>query len=205
MDALDARAAHLVCHVTSIFVAGVDQGICFTNLAGNTVYPAVAFYSTGRQVTLLKVEGPSSSGGSVAADVQLDSLDEVASVVGFGELGKGGELGYESKKVKLNGSNVSSALSMHPPANEGNDDEDEDAEGGDAGERKDSFAYATYKVDKAFQTFTGSVAINGDVDAEKLASKGSPTTFVILADGQPIWTSEPVTKPNEEQKVRARS
>lgn len=61
----------------SFKVNGVSQGVCFTGLAGKTVYPACAAYSEGKQVSILRasqvaapreVEGgvfhmPDSSGG----------------------------------------------------------------------------------------------------------------------------------------------
>ena len=181
----------------SIIIEGQDQGICFTNLAGQTVYPAVAFYSSGRQITLVKVEGPGSSGGGAASTTALDTLEETSSYVGHGDLGKGGELGYENLKVKVGGLNVSSALSMHPPSNDG-DGEGEDEDGNET----KNYAHAAYDVGKKYQSFSGSVAVSEEVDAEKLRTKGSPVTFTILADGEEIWKSEPVTKPNEPQQVR---
>lgn len=42
----------------SVTVAGVDQGVCFTGMAGMEIWPAVQFYSSGRSVRLLKLEGP---------------------------------------------------------------------------------------------------------------------------------------------------
>jgi hypothetical protein len=41
----------------SYAINGVDLGVCFTGLSGYELWPAVQFYSSGRVVRLLKLEG----------------------------------------------------------------------------------------------------------------------------------------------------
>jgi hypothetical protein len=102
----------------SVTVAGVDQGVCFTGMAGMEIWPAVQFYSSGRTVRLLKLEGPLSASAAVVcacpllfdrdcgslvvscvqavkAKQYLCDLQESAAFVGSGALlGKAADLGY---------------------------------------------------------------------------------------------------------------
>lgn len=83
------------------------------------MWPAVQFYSSGRTVRLLKVEA---QGVAVTAVPQTPvcSLTESEWSVGYGNLGKAGDLGYsygESRKVAFKGCSSAFSLSMHPPPN----------------------------------------------------------------------------------------
>ena len=48
----------------SFTINGADQGVCFSGLTGYELWPAVQFYSSGRIVRFLKLEGNVSSGVS---------------------------------------------------------------------------------------------------------------------------------------------
>ena len=53
----------------SLTIAGADQGVCFTGLAGMEIWPCVQFYSSGRTVRLIKLEGPLNSASSSSSGV----------------------------------------------------------------------------------------------------------------------------------------
>jgi hypothetical protein len=48
--------------VSSYTINGADQGVCFTGLSGLELWPAVQFYSSGRVVRFLRLEGVTSAG-----------------------------------------------------------------------------------------------------------------------------------------------
>lgn len=98
-----------------LWVNDSPRGVVFTGLRGYALYPAVAFYSTGRTVSLLWVEGPlmptrggwgsigrlTAAGGDDGYCVgaprgeYLSGLTPAAVTVAQGcELGRGGALGY---------------------------------------------------------------------------------------------------------------
>ena len=81
----------------SYSINDTPHGVAFRDVEG-TIYPAVAFYGSGRQVTLVKVEQvgvPEIQGSSL----NLCTLSEIDSSVGYGTMGKGSNLGYDKKKV----------------------------------------------------------------------------------------------------------
>lgn len=73
-----------------------DRGVIFKDLNGFEVWPAVCFYSSGRTIEILRMEGPlgSSTGPASATTVPLDEVPMEAAEVGYGRLGKKGDLGY---------------------------------------------------------------------------------------------------------------
>jgi predicted O-methyltransferase YrrM len=89
--------------------------------------------------------------------VHLDSLSPLDSRVGYGQLGTGGELGYEGKHVCVQGKLYLHALSAHAPAR------------------------LVYGVGGRFGRFECMVAINDDVPP-----CGSSADFTVLADGRPV-------------------
>ena len=93
--------------------------------------------------------------------------------VGYGELGVGAELGYESKKITVGGTAYHHGLSMHPPSS--------------------GKAYATFELPEDLNdaTMTVGVALNDDVE-----TSSSPLTFKVVVDGEVIWTSEAVQARN---------
>jgi predicted O-methyltransferase YrrM len=87
----------------------------------------------------------------------LDSLTRTLEVVGYGHLGRGGNLGYENKTVTVRGRSWPHALSAHPPAQ------------------------LRFQLDQRFCYFQCHVGLNDDVPKGR-----SHADFVVLADGRPI-------------------
>jgi predicted O-methyltransferase YrrM len=89
--------------------------------------------------------------------IYLDSLTPTSHVVGYGNLGTGGSLGYESKTVTVRGRYWPHALSAHPPAQ------------------------LRFQLDRRFCGFRCNVGLNDDVPIGR-----SHADFVVLADGRPV-------------------
>ena len=146
-----------------------------------------------RTIKLLSVECESESGDS---DVYLSSLKEEVCSVGYGAFGSSGSLGYENKKITVNGKlsryiyipiifstgwyHVTSnfrifiyvwfkkryGLSLHPPSN--------------------GYSYVSYSIQEGgYNLFTASVAINDDV----IDGCMSDIYFELLGDGVSLWKS----------------
>ena len=84
------------------------------------MFPAVQFYSSGRTVRLLSFEATGIAAASAAPLTFLDTLDEMRAVVGYGSLGKSGDLGFAfegNRKVVVAGVSRMHSLSLHPPPN----------------------------------------------------------------------------------------
>lgn len=169
-----------------VVVNEADQGVCFTGMQGYEVWPAIQFYSSGRIVRVLKLEGPRSLEGPVVDRSYLCDQIETSVSVGHGMFGKYGDLGYNegsNRKILVNGAACLQGISMHPPVNQDGK----------------SFASASYSLAKKFERLVGSVAINDDVAPEKLREGGSPVTFQLWGDGSLLWCSEPVSAPKATQ------
>ena len=112
-------------------------------------------------------------GSMVYPRAWISELRPVHTSVGYGELGVGAELGYESKKITVGGTAYYHGLSMHPPSS--------------------GKAYATFELPEDLNdaTMTVGVALNDDVE-----TSSSPLTFKVVADGEVIWTSEAVQARN---------
>lgn len=172
-------------------INGTDHGVAFTDLAGHEVHPAVSFYGSGKVITLLGVtkwDYPT-FGPANAEPVFLASMREHHYFVGYGTLGKGGQLGYASNEnsdtsATAGGANNNSicikgevkqrCLSTHPPSH------------GDA--------YVIYDLSEAFQTVKGAVAINDDSQNETLQSYGISMVFKIFGDEKLLWQSKAISK-----------
>jgi predicted O-methyltransferase YrrM len=89
--------------------------------------------------------------------MNLDTLTPVHSQVGYGTLGRGGDLGYEGKRVTVRHRGYQSALSTHPPAR------------------------LLYRLDAHYRTFSCGVALNDDVPNGQ-----SYADFLVLADGRQV-------------------
>jgi predicted O-methyltransferase YrrM len=86
----------------------------------------------------------------------LDAVRPLETSVGYGCLGRFGDLGYEGKRVTVHGRDYVRALSSHPPAR------------------------LVYRLDGRYTIFRCAVAINGDVP-NGVAS----ANFAVLVDGRP--------------------
>ena len=91
------------------------------------------------------------------ADVHLDSLRPIDTRVGYGSLGRGGDLGYEHKRVTVQGRGYSHSLSAHPPAR------------------------LLFHVEGRYSSIRCEVALNDDVPQGR-----SHADFLIFADGRQV-------------------
>ncbi|MDC3321617.1 NPCBM/NEW2 domain-containing protein [bacterium] len=104
---------------------------------------------------------------------------------GFGKLGKHGDLGYETRRIRLNDISFRHGISMHPP-NQGR-------------------AFATYKNIKThYKRFRAIVGINDNNNFFEIA--GGPVTFrleIRMENGTKInaYESRPVRKARDLQIV----
>lgn len=121
----------------------------------------------------------------VTVTTPVASLDESSSFVGYGSLGKLGDLGFTfaaSRKVSVNSLALAQSISMHPPVNH---------DGKVCSIRvcvacvflvtfeffHQSYAFAKYAVNKKFERLSGSVALNDATPADKLRAQGSAVSF----------------------------
>jgi serine/threonine protein kinase len=107
--------------------------------------------------------------------IYLSDLSEADVVVGHGEFGSKGSLGYGNRRISVRGVPRLQGLSMHPPP--------------------DGFSHVRYNLGGLFRTFTGSVALN-DTGAGR-AAVGQ--IFVVKGDGKQLWESKPVRTRDDEQ------
>jgi predicted O-methyltransferase YrrM len=87
----------------------------------------------------------------------LDTVRPLSAAVGYGTLGFAGDLGYEGKRVTVQGRPVVSAISAHAPAR------------------------VLYRLGGAYGSFRCLVALNDDVPADY-----SHAHFTVLADGRQV-------------------
>lgn len=163
----------------SASVNGVQQGVLFDNLAGETIYPAIAFYSSGRKSTLMNLEASGAEGKHCFA------LDDGAKDLP-GVRGVGDDLGVDSKKISVDGEAYSLCLSVLPPA-ESEVTAEFDVVGKDA------------EPGTVYDTFDAMVALNDDIGD---ARTDAPVVFEVLGDGESLWTSPPVSTAKDVHKVQ---
>jgi hypothetical protein len=89
--------------------------------------------------------------------LHLDTVAPAACSVWYGELGTGGELGYEGQQITVQVRAWSNALSTHPPAR------------------------LRWELNGAWRSFRCQVALNGDVSAGR-----SHADFAVYADGRRV-------------------
>jgi hypothetical protein len=104
----------------------------------------------------------------------LDQLDPMHARVGYGALGRGGDLGYEGKRVTVGGRGYGGALSTHPPAR------------------------LLYHLGGAAQSFRCQVALNDDVPYG-----ASSADFHVLADGREVALAASVWAGEQPREVIA--
>jgi TolB-like protein len=134
----------------------------------------VAATQTFREVgDLLGASGDASSSGTGdGKQFFLDDLKEKGSSVGFGSLGKNGDLAYPNGgRVSYLGKEVEHALSMHPPPK--------------------GSSQVTYELDGSFRRFVAEAVING-TRTDRISE--SPLTFKVIGDGKLLWKSRPLQK-----------
>ncbi|WP_254512403.1 NPCBM/NEW2 domain-containing protein [Anatilimnocola floriformis] len=92
--------------------------------------------------------------------VFLSDLQEEAAEVGFGKFGKNGQFNEKGTKITVDGKPYEHGLGMHPDN-----------------------ASVDYRLDKKFETFRATVAINDSGKALR------PVIFVVEGDGTKLWES----------------
>lgn len=129
------------------------------------VYPAVCSYGTDQTVIFTKEEFSVIPPSTIK---YLSALEAHDVSVGYGNMGKGSQLGYMGKSILLNKKQAKFGLSLHPPT--------------------DGQACATYVIPEGVSVFKTIVALNDDIGDKKT----SPITFSVEADGAQLWTSKPL-------------
>ncbi|TDH72085.1 hypothetical protein CCR75_000780 [Bremia lactucae] len=171
-------------------INGTDYGVVFTDLAGQEVHPAVSFYGSGKVISLLGVtrwDCPALIPAGIDP-VFLSNLREHHFFVGYGTLGKGGQLGYASNGdsnissgiaattgsnlIRIKGEAKVRCLSTHPPSH------------GDA--------YVMYDLFEAYYMLQGAVAINDDSRDEQ--NHETCLVFKIYGDDKLLWQSEQISE-----------
>jgi hypothetical protein len=123
--------------------------------------------------------------------VYLCDLQETNSSVGFGVLGKNGDLGYDpgggaGRGIIVKGVPATKGLSMHstaPPAATG-------------------YSFARYRLDGKYTSFHSAVAVNDSVRVAPYPGNGmveTPLTFSVVGDGRVLWRSRPLQRPGESE------
>jgi len=119
------------------------------------------------------------------ATVFLADLKEEKSAVGYGQLGKKGDLGYVmpgsgETRILMQGKHVRNGLSMHA--------------------RSGAPAFVLYRLGGKYHTFVTSAAIMKH--PERPEGCVTPLTFVVLADGRELWKSSAMQKPDQPAECR---
>ena len=97
----------------------------------------------------------------------LDRLAPTTAQVGYGQLGTGGQLGYEDQRVCVQGSPCTTALSAHAPSR------------------------LVFETDGEWRSFAARVALNDDV-----VGRNTLAHFLVLADGAEVACA-PMVRPGE--------
>jgi hypothetical protein len=111
----------------------------------------------------------------------LSDLEPKNGRVGFGSIGRDGNLGFEGRCVTIDGRRHFHSLGLHPP-----------------GRGK---AFVDFRIDAKWHTLSTSVAIN---DRNNMfGSAGSDLIFQAIGDGKLLWSSKKirVTKHVEQAKI----
>ena len=111
----------------------------------------------------------------VGRKVWLCELPAHDAIVGHGQLGTGGQLGYGNERIVVSGQPSPHGISMHPPTN--------------------GSATVRYEVQLRAKLFTGTVAVNDTANGQT----ATPLVFVIKGDGAVKWESKPVRVKDDAQ------
>jgi hypothetical protein len=118
--------------------------------------------------------------------VYLCDLQETHSSVGFGVLGKNGDLGYDpgngDRRTIVRGVPARKGLSMHATTR--------------------GFSFARYQLDGRYTSFHSVAAANDSVRVGGFPGRGvaeSPLTFSVMGDGRELWKSQPLQRAGESE------
>jgi WD40 repeat protein len=127
----------------------------------------------------LQPDDPSAS----SSTVYLCNLQETRSSIGFGALGKNGDLGYDpgngDRRIIVKGVLAKKGLSMHATAR--------------------GFSFARYQLDGKYTSFHSVAAANDSVRVSSRGMAATPMIFSVVGDGRELWKSRPIQRPGESQ------
>jgi tRNA A-37 threonylcarbamoyl transferase component Bud32 len=107
--------------------------------------------------------------------VFLSDLAEIKPKVWWeAKLGKNGDLGFQNRRIMLNGVPSPKGLGMVPP--------ERDA------------ASASYRLDKQYRIFKATATLN-----DSATQAASALRFVVMGDGRSLWQSNPIQKRGDQQ------
>jgi hypothetical protein len=118
--------------------------------------------------------------------VYLSDLPEIAPSVGYGAFGKNGMLGYgiageKSSAISVAGRKYPKAISLAPPHH--------------------GHSSVQYSLSGDYKIFRAGVAVN-DLEDAKQNGPETPLQFLVLGDGQYLWSSEKVQLAGVTQECR---
>jgi hypothetical protein len=120
--------------------------------------------------------------------VYLSSLPEQGPVVGWGEFGKNGQLGFDHKqttkeknRILFNGKESQRGLSLHAKTN--------------------GVAQVRYRLDGEYKLLRGTAAM-ADLPADAWGPTKTPVTFHVIGDGKLLWTSKPLQHKGDQEEFR---
>jgi serine/threonine-protein kinase len=124
---------------------------------------------------LKRLRTPATEAAQAPKPVYLSDLNETDVLVGHGQFGKNGDLGYGMRQIQVNGAPAPRGLSLHPP----------------------SFGSSrvSYPLDKRYAVFRTTAAIN-----DTSPGTVTPLTFMVLGDGKLLWKSKPLQRRGDAQE-----
>jgi S1-C subfamily serine protease len=157
---------------------------------GDAPSPSAIAVRVGRDILIVPVpaprpvnRAPRNPAGVKEGRAYLCDLPETHSSVGFGALGKNGDLGYDpgnsDRRIIVKGIHAEKGLSMHETAR--------------------GYSLARYRLDGRYTSFHAVVAANDSVRVGPKGMVGTPMTFSVVGDGRELWKSHPIRRPGESQ------
>jgi len=116
-----------------------------------------------------------------AGALLLSDMKPAEVKVGYGSFGRAGNLGYEGRRIVVDGVHSPHGISTHPPSR--------------------GKARVVYELGKRFGRFRTRVALNDSVLDKGQKRCATPITFVVIGDGKPLWTSQPMAFPRKPVSV----
>jgi hypothetical protein len=156
-----------------------------------------AWSGTDGAVRLYRLEPVESGTSDIGSRVYVCDLHETQRSVGFGALGKNGDLGYDpgngpggpvdsagnavggDRRIIVKGVLAKKGLSMHA--------------------RSRGLSFARYQLDGKYTSFHSEAAANDSVRPNTRGMVNSPMTFSVVGDGRELWRSQPIQRAGESE------
>eukprot|EP01029_Cantina_marsupialis_P010171 TRINITY_DN232160_c0_g1_i1.p1 TRINITY_DN232160_c0_g1~~TRINITY_DN232160_c0_g1_i1.p1 ORF type:complete len:1011 (-),score=336.00 TRINITY_DN232160_c0_g1_i1:236-3268(-) len=190
----------------NLFINGTDQGVVFSNLQEHAViYPAVAFYSSQRKITLNWFQLASSSGPS-ETPVKLQDVPTVDT-----KLPEEANLGYfksseEHKNINTGAGMqlANSRICMLPPKPEVVEEESKEEEIVEESKESEKMHYSSIKYDLEgkYTRFESVVCMSTSITNDKLEETNSTYQFQVLVDGVMLWESKVFSRNSDEDTAK---